>query len=206
MNNRTAAIRLDGRTGDQEPVKIGVPQGSPVAPILFMLFTAPLFKLFQGVNRVAGLTIRGYVDDSLLTVSATSENTSTEIIQSAFGKVEKWADENGMVFNLDKFEAIHFSRKRNYPNPKIILPSLDHTIPQRIIKPLGKSTSMKWLGVYFDYKLSFADHANKMASKGRKAATGLTMLVKTTRGVNATTIRKAVHACILPILTYAAPA
>lgn len=45
-----------------------------------------------------------------------------------------------------------------------------------------------------------------MASKGRKAAAGLTMLVKTTRGVSATTTRKAVHACILSILTYAAPA
>ena len=174
-----------------------------------MLFTALLFKLFQGVNKVAGLTIRGYVDDGLLTVSAASENASAEIIQVAFGKVEKWADENGMVFDLDKFEAMHFSRKRNYPNPEIILPAYvvpDHAIPQGVIKPLGKSTSMKWLGVYFDHKLSFSDHANKMASKGRKAAAGLTILVKTTRGVNATTMRKAMHACILPILTYAAPA
>ena len=65
---------------------------------------------------------------------------------------------------------------------------------------------MKWLGVYFNHKLSFTDHANKMASKKQKAATGLTMLVKTTRGVNATTMQKAVHACILLILTYAAPA
>ncbi len=174
-----------------------------------MLFTAPLFKLFQGINRVTGLTIRGYVDNDLFTVCAKSENVSTEIIQAAFGKVEKWADENGMVSDLDKFEAMYFSRKRNYPNPKIILPayiSPDHTIPKRTIKPLGKNTSMKWLGVYFDHKLSFTDHANKMASNGRKAATGLTMLVKTTRGVNATTMRKAVHACILPIFTYAAPA
>ena len=81
------------------------------------------------------------------------------------------------------FEAMHFSRKKNYPNPKIILPayiSSDHTIPQRTIKRLKKNTSMKWLGVYFDHKLSFTDHANKMASKGRKAATALTILVKTT--------------------------
>ena len=46
---------------------------------------------------------------------------------------------------------------------------------------------MRWLGMYFDYKLSFADHANEVASKGQKAATGLTMLVKTTSGVNAMT-------------------
>lgn len=45
LNDRTAALRLDGETGDQESVKIGVPQGFPVAPIHFMLFTTPLFKI-----------------------------------------------------------------------------------------------------------------------------------------------------------------
>lgn len=37
LNNRIAAFRLDGITGDQEPVKIGVLQGSPIAPIFFYL-------------------------------------------------------------------------------------------------------------------------------------------------------------------------
>ncbi len=50
LKERTVAIRLDGQTAKQEVIEIGVPQGSPVAPILFMLFTAPLFKLFHGRN------------------------------------------------------------------------------------------------------------------------------------------------------------
>ena len=65
---------------------------------------------------------------------------------------------------------------------------------------------MRWLGVYFDSRLSFSDHAAKMASKGRKAAAGLSMLVKTTRGVEAVIMRKEVHAYILQILTYGTPA
>lgn len=46
LHSRSAAIRLDGYIGEAKPVQIGVPQGSPAAPILFMLFTAPLFKIF----------------------------------------------------------------------------------------------------------------------------------------------------------------
>ncbi len=65
---------------------------------------------------------------------------------------------------------------------------------------------MRWLRVYFDSCLSFSDHSAKMASKDRKAAAGLSMLVKTIRGVEAVIIRKAVDACILPILTYETPA
>lgn len=174
-----------------------------------MLFTAPLFKLFHGRNKQPGLTIRGYVDDGLLTARAKKEELGAKMIESAFAKVEKWADENGMIFDPDKFEAIHFSRKKAFSNPDIRLPPLispRHNIPERVVRPVGKKASMRWLGVFYDSRLSFKDHANKLASKGRQAASGLKMLVKTTRGVNAAIMRRAVHACILPILTYAAPA
>ncbi len=65
---------------------------------------------------------------------------------------------------------------------------------------------MRWLGVFYDSKLSFRDPANKLASKERQAASGLKMLVKTTRGISAAIMRKEMHGCILPILTYSAPA
>ena len=67
LTDRKAAIRLDRQTRSQESVQIGVQQGSPVAPILFMLFTAPLFKLFSNEKKKAGIYIRGYVGDGFLT-------------------------------------------------------------------------------------------------------------------------------------------
>ena len=63
---------------------IGVPQGSPVAPILFMLFTAPLFKLFSLIAREPGVAIRGYVDDGLLTCRAKKEEFLAIKIAAAF--------------------------------------------------------------------------------------------------------------------------
>lgn len=103
LNNRTAALRLDGETGDQEPVKIGVPQGSPVAPILFMLFTAPLFKILTKEDKNAGIKVRGYVDDGLLTSRAQKEKISVAKVQETFIKVETWATENGTPQNLKPF-------------------------------------------------------------------------------------------------------
>ncbi len=44
------------------------------------------------------------------------------MIESAFAKVEKWSEEHGMIFDPDKFEAIHFSRKKAFSNPDIKLP------------------------------------------------------------------------------------
>lgn len=64
---------------------------------------------------------------------------------------------------------------------------------------------MRWLGVYFDSRLLFKEHVAKMASKRRKAVSSLKMLVNTIHGVEPIIMRKAIHACILPILTYEAP-
>ncbi len=58
LNDRTSAVWLDEETNNQEPVKIRVPQGSPVAPILFMLFTAQLFKILTKEEKKAGMKIR----------------------------------------------------------------------------------------------------------------------------------------------------
>ena len=99
--------------------------------------------------------------------------------------------------------------KQNFPNPEIVLLPVTTAIMQEgpsIIKPVAKKGSMRWLGVYFDPRLSFVDHAGKMTTKGRKAASGVSMLVDATKGVEAVIMRKAIHACILPILTYGAPA
>lgn len=116
LTDRKFAIRLDGQTGDQESIQIKAPQGSPVAPILFTLFIAPLFKLFSNEKKVTGISIRKYVDDGLLTARNKSVQTGESKIAIAFKKVEQWAYDNGMVFDPAKFEAIHFSRKLNLFN------------------------------------------------------------------------------------------
>ena len=89
LKERTSAIQLDGQTRKQEVIEIGVSLGSLVATIWFMLFTAPLFKLFHIRNKQLILTIRGYVDDKLLTTRAQKEELGTKMIKSAFPKVEK---------------------------------------------------------------------------------------------------------------------
>lgn len=87
LTDRKAAIQLDGYIRSQEKVCIGVPQGSPVAPILFMLFTTLLFKLFFLTAREPGVVIRGYVDNGLLTCRAKKKELLAIKIVAAFQKV-----------------------------------------------------------------------------------------------------------------------
>lgn len=74
LNDRTAAVWLDGEISDQELVKIGVPQGSLIAPIFFMLFIALLFKILTKEEKKAGIKIRGYVNNGLLKAKASKKS------------------------------------------------------------------------------------------------------------------------------------
>ena len=66
VTNRTAQIHLDGEIGPYQKITCGLPQGSPVSPILFMLYISPLFKLDRATSKF------GYADD--MAILAISKN------------------------------------------------------------------------------------------------------------------------------------
>lgn len=171
-----------------------------------MLFTTPLFKIPIKEENKVGIKIHSYVDDSFLTVRGSTEKKSAAKIQVIFCKLEAWIAQNGIVFDQAKFETIYFSWKMRFSNPKIIL-LLNGVlgIGERIIKSKEKKGLIRWLGVYFDFRLSFPDHVIKMTSKSRKATTYLSILVKFTREAEADIIWRPIHIYMLLIYTYKTP-
>lgn len=102
---RNVAVRIDGETGPIGSIHCGLPQGSPISPILFMLYISPLFRL-KGLNKTFG-----YADDvALLQTSPTLEENSIKI-QIAINNVLAWGNEEGITFDPSKSELMHFSRK-----------------------------------------------------------------------------------------------
>ena len=74
------------------------------------------------------------------------------------------------------------------------------------LQPTPIAGSARWLGVYFDRKLSFKAHVETMARKARKAAQALRLLSGCTRGAPPKLMRNAVTACVVPAALYAAEA
>lgn len=82
-----------------------------------------------------GVAIWEYVYDGLLTCRAKEKDFS------AFQKAEQWAFDNSMLFDPNKFKAIHFSRKQNFGNVNIQLrasPDALYNAEPRIVKPMPK--------------------------------------------------------------------
>ncbi|KAM4063341.1 RNase H domain-containing protein [Hirsutella rhossiliensis] len=70
--------------------------------------------------------------------------------------------------------------------------------------PRGWRPDLRWLGVWYDRKLSFRTHVEKWAAKAKKVAEFIQNLSNTRRGIPPRSTRHAVTACVLPILLYGA--
>ncbi|GBE87430.1 hypothetical protein SCP_1101060 [Sparassis crispa] len=163
LAKRQAAICLDGIHGEMKPVENGIPQGSPVSPILSIIYAAEILEIFEkkavldtqaknsGLklpDRPTAVYLIMFVDDSKLYVSSESLDTNTRILGIAYNKVADWLKSVGLAPNKVKRELMHYSKCRRTDGDS---PSI--TLPGKNGKPMiiKAELTTKWLGVYLDH-------------------------------------------------------
>lgn len=190
---RTVCIRLDGEAGAPRAINCGLPQGSPISPILFMLYTSLLYKL-EGLRNAFG-----YADDVAIMESSPSLEENSPKIRSAVNQALSWGEEEGLKFDPSKSELLHFSRKHRDKGRSPQVSTNSFSISENTERPY-----LKWLGINFDKKITFKYHLQIQAAKALKVANALCCFGNTVRGVPPHLTRQAVTACVLPIANFGA--
>jgi hypothetical protein len=162
LSNRRALLIIDGHAGKETLISSGLPQGSPVSPILFVLYVRLLATAIE--NTVPGVRGLSFMDDQGLVTAANSVKEACKTLQHAAKVAIEWGVENGVQFDPNKTEAAFFTRqrkdryRRNLRQAKITVGGV-----QAKIMP----ETVRWLGIVLDRQLSLRSHYSTCLQKAR---------------------------------------
>src|SRR5204863_8353035 len=103
LTNRQVRVRLEKSTMTDHNVACGTPQGSPLSPILYMLYLAELLTWDTSLRF-------GYADNICLYRATNSLNDNVTLLARDIRDIMAWGAENKIFFAPEKLEMIHLMR------------------------------------------------------------------------------------------------
>jgi hypothetical protein len=148
--NRTQTVQIENEKSEKLQLHFGIPQGSVLGPILFILYINSLTKNFPN------LQITMYADDiALLFQDKSMENLEINCYLQ-LTQLYQYLNSNNLHVSPNKSKAIYFSNSGALDTGPLILMN-DFELPLE--------TSCKYLGLIFDEKFSWAQYINTLCSK-----------------------------------------
>ena len=202
LSDRQVHIQVNSFLSDAAPLSHGIPQGSPISPILSAIYTAPLLLSSQ---QAPGRDIYMYVDDGAIVTTGHTRRHAARLAAQGLEHVTGWLARNGLRIAPEKTEFLSFAPSRwsadlhgaPFSNLDLRTPYTEFAVPV--------SHTVRYLGIFLDDKLSWKHHISTLATRARSTVLTLGVLGNSIRGISYANWRRVFHSIILPTLTYGAP-
>ena len=154
VTGRTQAVHVGEDRSTTTAVVCGVPQGSVLGPLLFLLYTADVLKIVQH----HGLSGHSYADDTSIYLHTDANLCSAQlpIVSACIDGINKWMSSNRLKLNADKTQFIWLGTSAQLMKVNSITITLTDAVIQ-------VSDTVTCLGVVIDSQLTFAENVKKLA-------------------------------------------
>jgi hypothetical protein len=199
LANRKVRLRFNNITSDQREQPVGVPQGSPLSPVLSITYTSPLLaKMGRWNNSSLGM----YIDDGILFACAEEWSDVERLLRARYTVCDEWLRRAGLAIEPDKTELLFFEkpyeRSPMPPPPRLLLPDRDaHSY--YVVRPVE---TLRYLGFFIHRRLKWEPHVRIMCNRARASIKALQVLGNTIRGLSMANWRIVLNAVCLPVMTW----
>ena len=151
LSNRSQFVAIENMRSTTKRINFGVPQGSVLGPLLFILFINDLPNINDKVRFIL------YADDANIIITAENEAEIIAIYESFCSSLVKWVNVNGLFLNIKKTNYMIFTRKQNS--------MLESYEPKVGSIKIERKRVTRFLGVLIDEKLTWSQHIAAVKAK-----------------------------------------
>jgi hypothetical protein len=186
LSERKQRVVLEGASSDWLPVTSGVPQGSILGPLLFLVYVNDVPSCIINNSNIAL-----FADDSKL-YRAMGTNYDHNLLQADLDCLHTWSLSSGLDFNSRKCKVLHISKKKSTREM-----NRNYSLGDQ---PIECVSSFVDLGITISHNLSWADHIEKIVVKANKT---LGLMKRIFRDLQDIQTRKIIYcALVRPKLEY----
>ena len=152
LNNRNQVVSCNNTLSYKKSVNIGVPQGTILGPILYLLFVNDFADTLIG--NIESIM---YADDSSLYCCGDNINEMSLKLQNGLDVASKWFHDNRLLINSSKSNSILLGSRQ-----RVMDINLDVSISNETLQQVAAS---KFLGLIVDSSIQWSEHVDYLIKK-----------------------------------------